>query len=271
MGALSDNYGSPGRLASDDPSVFAIELETLARRAFTDVNASVRLQLVRDRFIAGQAECFLRRHLDSVGPDTPMRDIVDSCCVWESHAEVTDSWGGGQKPEFPQAIYQVAEDSLPNVAPQESDMLEQLKRHLLPEPAVSPPKATPIPSDYDLLIQCLLGTVHPVQPVVQERSRLTDIQIILQSMLPVGSVAEAVVEPPAHRQESTAGCFSCGELDHTTERCPVLDESFPFLPPGWWEEGVDENFYYDRPRSGLPVSKRETSTDPGRGVGRPDQ
>ena len=47
VGALSEHHGSPGRLAeyrqsqferasrspSDDPSVFAIELETLARRA----------------------------------------------------------------------------------------------------------------------------------------------------------------------------------------------------------------------------------------------
>ena len=68
VGALSEHYGSPGRLAeyrrqferasrspSDDQSVFAIELETLARRAFADFNASVRFQLVRDRFIAGQA------------------------------------------------------------------------------------------------------------------------------------------------------------------------------------------------------------------------
>ena len=69
---------SPG----DDPSLFAIELETLARRAFADVNASARLQLVRDRFIAGQMECSRRRHLNSVGPDTPIRDIVDRCCVW---------------------------------------------------------------------------------------------------------------------------------------------------------------------------------------------
>ena len=76
--------------------MFAIKLETLAQRAFADVNASVRLQLVRDRFIAGQAECSLRRHLDSVGPDTPIRDIVDRCRVWESHAEDTDKWGVGR-------------------------------------------------------------------------------------------------------------------------------------------------------------------------------
>ena len=138
VGALSEHYGSPGRLAEykrqfkrasrspgDDPSVFAIELETLTRRAFADVNASVRLQLVRDRFIARQAECFLHRHLDSVGPDTHMRDIVDSCRMWESYAEVANSWGGGQRPESPRGVYQVVEDSQPNVASEEVDLLDR--------------------------------------------------------------------------------------------------------------------------------------------------
>ena len=51
MKSLSEHYGSPGRLAEykrqfrtafrrpgDDPSVFAIELETLARRAFAAID-----------------------------------------------------------------------------------------------------------------------------------------------------------------------------------------------------------------------------------------
>ena len=49
----------------DDPSIFAIDLETLARRAFADIDSSIQLQMVRDRFIDGQAECTLRRHLNS--------------------------------------------------------------------------------------------------------------------------------------------------------------------------------------------------------------
>ena len=174
----------------------------------------MRLQLVRDRFIAGQAECSLRRHLDSVGPDTPMWDIVDRCRVWESHAEDTDKWGVCHESESPRALSQVARvdtDSKPRVASEDSDVLGLLMRYLLPTPAVSPPKAPPIPSDRELLIQRLLGTVHPVQPVVQERSGITDIEVLLQSMLPVGSVAEDNVRPPADRQEPTAGCFSCGD------------------------------------------------------------
>ena len=65
-----------------------MELETLAQRAFIDIDISNEIQMVRDRFIDGQAECALRRHLDSLGPDTPMSDIVDCCRVWESHRDV---------------------------------------------------------------------------------------------------------------------------------------------------------------------------------------
>ena len=70
-----------------------------SQRSPAGVNASVRLQLVLDRFIAGLAECSLRRHLDSEEPDTPSRDIVDRCRVWESHAEDTDKWGVGCRSE----------------------------------------------------------------------------------------------------------------------------------------------------------------------------
>ena len=62
--SLSDHYRSPGRLAEykrqakrafrrpgDDLSVFAIELETLARRAFVDIDPLIQLRMVQDRFI----------------------------------------------------------------------------------------------------------------------------------------------------------------------------------------------------------------------------
>ena len=52
--------------------MFAVELETLAMRAFGDLSSTARLQLVRDRFIAGQTEWSLHRHLDSVEPGTPI-------------------------------------------------------------------------------------------------------------------------------------------------------------------------------------------------------
>ena len=48
---------------------------------------TARLRLIRDRFIAGHNSCDLRRHLDSAPPETPIRDVVDRCRVWESHAD----------------------------------------------------------------------------------------------------------------------------------------------------------------------------------------
>ena len=65
--------------------MFAIELETLARRAFMDVDLNTQLQMVRDRFIDGQADRSLRRHLASLKPNTPMIEMVDSCRIWERH------------------------------------------------------------------------------------------------------------------------------------------------------------------------------------------
>ena len=56
MKSLSDNYSSPGRLAeykcqfqrafrrpADDPSIFSIELERLARRALIDIDPLIQL------------------------------------------------------------------------------------------------------------------------------------------------------------------------------------------------------------------------------------
>ena len=55
INSLSEHYNSPGRRAEykrqfqqvvrrpeDDPSVFAIELETLARRVFTDIDSPIQ-------------------------------------------------------------------------------------------------------------------------------------------------------------------------------------------------------------------------------------
>ena len=188
--SLSEHYGSPGRLAEykrqferafrrpgDDPSVFAIELEMLARRAFVDIDSSVQLQMARDRFIDGQAECALRRHLDSLGPETPMRDIVDSCRVWENHIEVPSSRQTRSDKHSPRAVCQVTEDSQSPAVSTGSETLEEIMRRLLPKPTVPPPKAAPIPSDRELLIQRLLGAILPPQPVILERSQLTDMEI----------------------------------------------------------------------------------------------
>ena len=78
-------------------------------------------------------------------------------------------------------------------------------RHLLPTPVVSPPEATPTPSEHDLLIQRLLGNNHPVQPFAQEHSSFTDMEILLENLLPVGS---PVTEQPRTTERQNRWCVS---------------------------------------------------------------
>ena len=187
VNSLSDHYSSPGRLAEynhqfqralrrpgDDLSIFAIELETLAQRAFVDIDPLIQLQMVRDRFIDGQAECALRRYLDSLGPDTPMADIVDCSSVWESHIELASSRQMGTDRHSPRAVCQATEDGQSSAEPPGTESLEDIIRRLLPTLSQPPPEAAHIPSDKDLLIQRLMGVIHPSQPVAQKRSKLTD-------------------------------------------------------------------------------------------------
>ena len=168
VGALSAHYGSPGRLtdyrrqfekttrtAGEDPSIFATALETLAVKAFGDMGQTARLRLICDRFIVGHSSCGLQRHLDSVPPETPIRDVVDRCSVWMSHADPAVRRVSKPSPEQTYPAYVVGySDSIsettqvvvvnrPRPGP---DQLEDLLRRLLL--SMDPPAPIPeVPGD----------------------------------------------------------------------------------------------------------------------------
>ena len=120
------------------------------------------------------------------------------------------------------------------------DMLLSLMQHLLPTPAVSPPKATPIPSEFELLIQRLMGNDRPVQPGPTGRSGFTEMEVLIQTLLPFAAPSQELPNRDSGRRDwSTVVCFSCGKPGHAASRCPVLDIMFPFLPPGWKAERAD--------------------------------
>ena len=59
--------------------------------------------------------------------------------------------------------------------------------------------------------------------------------------------------------------FSCGKAGHSATRCPALDESFPFMLPGWSAETTPGGFIMISPRVAAERCQAETATDPGGG------
>ena len=122
---------------------------------------TARLHIIRDRFVAGHDSCELRRHLDSVAPETPIREIVDHCRVWESHADSDNRRFGRPGPERALPIYTVddvgggrdgrvmADVTTSLTAP---DQLETLLKRLFPTPVVPPPQTQPGPVRRDWAI-----------------------------------------------------------------------------------------------------------------------
>ena len=189
---LSAQYASPGILAKykrqfermtrppgDDPAAFAIELETLARKAFMDVDAPVRLQLVRDRFITGQEHRALRRHLDNVGPDTPISDIVDRCQVWESHEERNSRPRAGHEPTGSRGVFQVTQQ----ISDEHSGMSAEPDRNS---------------SEFGILAHRLR---EMVQQPVPENSETIDIEQLLRRLLPVDAEIEETEQPTSEAEK----------------------------------------------------------------------
>ena len=127
----------------------------------------MRLQLVRDRFIFGQENRALRRHLDSVGPDTPIAEIVERCRVWESHEEINPGRVDNHEPSRPRSVFQVTQ-CVNNEQDETStgfDVVENLMKRLSP---------SLVPEDSDTIdIEQFLGKLIPVGPVVEEAIRPT--------------------------------------------------------------------------------------------------
>ena len=270
INSLSDHYNSPGHLAEykrqfqrvarqpgDDPSIFAIELETLARRAFMDVDLRIQLQMVRDHFIDGQADHALRRHLDSLEPNIPMNEMVDSCRIWERHCEPEIQPQISADRRSMHMTCQVTEDRPTPAISSEMESVEDMIRRLLPTPAPPPLQAAPKHSDRDILIQQLMEASCPPMLVAQERPPTNDLETPSLNWFPVETVTEEDITQPGLLSDSTEGCFSCGEWKHTTEQCQALDESFPFLPIGWVAEHNEDRFILG---PGPPSSPRSHQT-----------
>ena len=206
---LSEYYNSPGRLvvvqrrfesasrrSGVDPATFATELGILAMRGFADMGERARDLMIHNKFIGAQQSCELRQHIDGAAADASIRDIVDSCRVWESHTEVRYNGRGGLNPKFLRTISQVVADAPPQLASKGAETSQEYMRRLVPTPAVSPPRVALSSADRELLIQPVLEAVRSGRPALQKRSQEMEAELILCNTLPVGLVTEVDTSPP---------------------------------------------------------------------------
>ena len=229
---LSDYYNSPGRLATFrrqferatrrpgmDPATFATELEILAVRGFGDMGKRARDWMIRDRFIAAQWSCGLRRHLDGVSSDTPIRDIVDGCRLWESHSEQEPSSGVGLDKDPLGGSGDSRELGCLRVDSQEL-MVCPVMDSRVPVPVVSV-----IPRNVETQrkvgngdsqlapLEVISSLVTRLLRTAQE-GRLVDVKVPLEEWMGSSSAATAVVgaEKDHSVRERARVCFSCGYL-----------------------------------------------------------
>ena len=201
--ALTANYGSPGRLADyrrqferttrtlgEDPAIFATALETLAAKAFGNMGQTARLRLILDRFIAGHSSCELRRHLDSVPRETPIRDVVDRCQVWESHADPAARWVSKPSPDPIYPAYVVGDsDNISETTHVAAvtrlksgpDQLEGLLRRLLATGDIPAP-IPEIPA-VEKLLQHLVAETQSRPPPVVSHPESVGLETMLRSFL----------------------------------------------------------------------------------------
>ena len=227
-----------------------------------------RLRLIRDRFIAGHGSCELRRYLDCVPPDTPLRDIVDRCRVWESHADTEVRRVSKPMPEPAYVVNESEYETEPvrvvtvNKPNSSVDQMEELLKRLLAvlTPAVPTPAKAPETSPMDKLDQLLLsetGKRKPAPPVPAEPAGWeTMLRTYFAEQQP------SLQQPryrPARRRWPEMKSFSCGKTGHGANRCPTLDVTFPFILPGWKAEKTQTGFLMISPK--MATDRRRAEND----------
>ena len=196
--------------------------------------------MIRDRFIAAQRSCGLRIHLDCVPSDTPIWNIVDRCCVWESHSELMGSSSDVDRDQDP--LGRSGDSREPGYL--RSNSLEPIEY-----PVVD--SRVPVP----------VANVSQSEVVTHRKegngcSQIAPLNIIsslvarLLRTVQEGQPAEVKVPLDEDMRSSSAVlvrvCFSCGRPGHGVNRCSQVDTSFPFLSQGWSVDVRDGQYWAKR-------------------------
>ena len=248
---LSAYYNTLGRLAvvrrqfenacchpGLDPATFATEFGILALRGFADMKEKARDLMIRNKFIEAQRSCDLRRHLDGVAAEASIGDIVDSCHIWESHAELVAMDSVRHDPVDSQPTLHK-----PPPATFGSTRLQHKVGSVKPAASEPPPRVSHSSADRELLIQNVLEAVRSRRNIIPERSQERELELMLRDTLPVGSVTEERTSLPASQPVGGASllmndlwkrdqCFSCGIAWSRSEQMFTVGHIFPVYTAG---------------------------------------
>ena len=186
----------------------------------------------------------------------PLRDIVDRCRVWDSHAdpEVRRISKPMPEPAYPtyvvkQSEYETEPVEVATVNKPNSlvDQSEELLKRLLA--VLTPTARAPELSAMDKLVQLLLSETAKRKPVPPTPVEAPGLEKLPQTYFAEQqSPRQELRLWPVRRNWSDVKCFSCGKTGHSATRCPALDVTFPFILPGWKAEKTSTGYLMISPK-----------------------
>ena len=151
---------------------------------------------------------------------------------------------------------QVAAVTKPKSPP---DQLENLLRRLLAKMSAPVPVPAPVPEvpTVEKLLQRLVAETQGRQPAAVSPPEPVGLDNLVRSYLSgQQKLGPQIRQRPIRRDWNGVVCVSCGTSGHAATRCPALDESFPFMLPGWRAESTPGGFIMISPRMG--AERRQT-------------
>ena len=165
-------------------------------------------------------------HIISVPPETPIRDVVDRCRVWESHADTEIRRVSKPNPEPTYPTYAVNDSEhgaeavrvvTVNKPNNSLDQVEELLKRLLARltPATPNPTEAPETPAIDKLVQLLISETQKRQPAPQAPADSMGLETMLQTYFAEQQPSRQQPRPRlARRAGLTLSVFRAGNRVH---------------------------------------------------------
>ena len=132
------------------------------------------------------------------------------------------------------------------------DQVEIIFRRLLASAAAPTPVPAPVPEPpaVERLLQRRVAETKVRQPVPVVASEPAGLETLLRSLLSRHLAPAQQPRPGSfQRNWNAVVCFSCGKAGHSATCCPTLDDTYPFMLPGWKAEKTPGGYMMISPQA----------------------